>query len=83
MTIHFLGGFGTDAPGWIFVDGKFKPVPGWNPEARLELASALNILKFAATLKQPGLSEPIVKAASTFAQHELSTYVKDGGVIIM
>ena len=38
MNIYFIGQRGSDAGGWyIGPDGKIHRIPGWNPEAMVEL----------------------------------------------
>lgn len=83
MKIYF-GGVGTDAPGWyIGPDGKIHPIPGWNPEAFHEVGRALHIVREGALLKTPGLAESTIRHALEFAQKELKTHVKDGGVLVI
>lgn len=84
MNIYLLGsGVGTDAGGWQWTPHGWKRVPGWNPEATLELSHALNVIKLARQFKTPQLMDATVKAVMDFSQKELSTYVKDGGVVLI
>jgi hypothetical protein len=85
-NIYFIsgGGFGTDAGGWyIGPDGKIHRVPGWNPEATVELGHALNVIREAGRLKTPGLAEAAIKSVMGLVQKELGSYVKDGGVVVV
>jgi hypothetical protein len=84
-NIYFIGpGVGTDAGGWyIGPDGKIHKVPGWNPEATLELARAIAVLRDGARLKTPGLAEASTKAVMQFVQRELAGYVQEGGVVVL
>lgn len=84
-NIYFIGpGVGTDAGGWyIGADGKIHRVPGWNPDAMLELGHALRVIREAGQLKTPGLAKVALHSVMEFVQKELSTYVKDGGVLVI
>jgi len=88
-AIIIIGG-GTDAPGYKLVpDGhggyKVVPVPGWNPEAMLELSAALSILQQASRLKQPDASKGVMAAVSKIAQSGLTHLAGDqaGGTTIV
>jgi hypothetical protein len=87
MKIYFLSGAGagTDAPSWwIGPDGKVHRDPGWNPEAVLELTSALRVIKDAAHLKTPGLAANTIHGVMEFAQKQLNEHVgKEGGAVII
>ena len=82
MNIYVIGG--TDAGGWyIGPDGKIHRIPGWNPEAMVELGHALNILREAGQLKTPRLAAAAIKSVSEFVQKELSANLKEGGVVLL
>jgi len=82
MNIHFIGG--SDAGGWyIGADGKIHRIPGWNPEAMTELTRAVEIINAAGRLKTPGLGDATIKGVMQFVQNELSTHVKEGGVLVI
>jgi len=85
MNIYFIGpGVGTDAGGWyIGPDGKIHRVPGWNPEAMLDLARAVSIIRQAGQLKTPGLADATIKSVMDFAQKQIAEHVKDGGVLVV
>jgi hypothetical protein len=84
MNIYFIGQVGTDAGGWyIGPDGKIHRIPGWNPESMVELTSALGIIREAGQLKTPGLTEATVKGVMEFAQKEIATHLKGGGVLVI
>jgi hypothetical protein len=84
MNIYFIGPIGTDAGGWyIGPDGKIHRVPGWNPEAMVELTHALTILREAGQLKTPGLAEAAIQSVLEFTQREFSEQVKEGGVVVI
>jgi hypothetical protein len=84
MNIYFIGHVGSDAGGWyIGADGKIHRIPGWNPEAMLELTRAVSVIREAGQLKTPGLTEATVKGVMEFAQKELATHVKGGGVLVI
>jgi hypothetical protein len=79
LTLFVVGG-GTDAPGFKIVpDGKggwkVVPVPGWDPEQMLELASALRVSATAGRLKNGRVSRAILNSAMKVAAEEL------GGVL--
>jgi len=80
-AIIIIGG-GTDAPGVKLVpDGhggyKVVPVPGWNPEAMLELSAAVSILQQATRLKQPEASKGVMAAVSKIASSDLTHLAGD------
>jgi hypothetical protein len=85
MNIYFLSfRGGTDAGGWyIGADGKIHRIPGWNPEAMLELGHALNVIHEAGQLKTPGLADAAVKSVMDFAQKQLGEHLKSGGVLVL
>jgi hypothetical protein len=85
VNIYFISsGAFTDAGGWyIGSDGKIHRVPGWNPEAMVDLAHAVSIIGEAGRLKTPGLAEATIKGVMAFAQKELETHVKSGGVLVI
>ena len=85
MNIYFISsGIFTDAGGWyIGSDGKIHRVPGWNPEAMLDLARSVSIIGEAGRLKTAGLGEAAIKSVLGFAQKELETHVKGGGVVVI
>jgi hypothetical protein len=84
VNIYFLGGVGTDAGGWyIGPDGKIHRIPGWNPEAMLELTHALNVLREAALLKTPGLADTAIRSVMGFVQKELGSQIEGGGVLVV
>jgi len=75
LTVFVVGG-GTDAPGFKIVpDGKggwkIVPVPGWNPEQMIELASALRVSAAAGRLKSPQVSRTILNSAMKHTVNEL------------
>jgi hypothetical protein len=84
MNIYFIGHVGSDA-GVVYIgpDGKIHRQPGWNPEAMLELARAVSVIRDAVQLKTPGLTEATVKGVMEFAQKELATHLKGGGVLVI
>jgi hypothetical protein len=83
MNIYF-GGVGTDAGGWyIGPDGKIHRIPGWNPDAFVEVARAVRVVREGALLKTPGLAEATTRHALDFAQKELKHHLKDGGVLVL
>ena len=85
MNIYFIGPRGTDAGGWyIGRDGKIHRIPGWNPEAMVELSHAINVIREAGQLKTPGLADRchnsrIGAAAADVAFHE-SRYLLLAGI---
>lgn len=86
MNLYFMGpGIGTDAGGWyIGLDGKIHRVPGWNPEAMVDLNRAISVIRDAAQLKAPGLAESVLKGGILeFAFKEVQSHVKSGGVLVM
>ena len=84
MNIYFIGRVGSDAGGWyIGSDGKIHRIPGWNPEAMLEVTHAINVIREAGQLKTPGLADAALKGVMEFAQKELATHVQGGGVLVI
>jgi hypothetical protein len=84
MNIYFIGRVGTDAGGWyIGSDGKIHRVPGWNPESMVDLTHAIGVLREASQLKTPGLADAAIRSVMDFAQKELDTHVKGGGVVVI
>jgi hypothetical protein len=84
MNIYFIGRIGSDAGGWyIGADGKIHRIPGWNPEAMLELSRAIEVIRNAGELKTPGLAEAAIKGVMEFAQKQLGEHVKGGGVLVV
>ena len=84
MNIFFIGKIGTDAGGWyIGPDGKIHRVPGWNPEAMTDLGRALTVLREASQIKSKGVGEAAIKSVLGFAQKELGSYLKEGGVVVL
>ena len=83
MNIYF-GPIGSDAGGiYIGADGKIHRIPGWNPEAMLDLSRSLRVLGQAALIKQAGLSDKVIDSVHGFAMKELETHVKGGGVFVI
>jgi hypothetical protein len=81
--IIFIGGGGlTDAGGIVWDGHRFKRVPGWNPEALLEVTSALKVIGAAAHLKTPGLAEAAAKSVSDFVTKEIGAHAKEGNVVV-
>jgi hypothetical protein len=84
MNLYFIGRGGSDAGGWyIGPDGKIHRIPGWNPEAMLELTRAVNVIREAGHFKTPGLAEATLRGVMDFAQKELATHLKGGGVLVI
>jgi hypothetical protein len=54
-----------------------------NPEAIMELSRALLVIREAARLKTPGLVEATTRGVMEFAQKELGTPLKEGGVLVI
>jgi hypothetical protein len=84
MNIYFVGRNLTDAGGWyIGSDGKIHRVPGWNPEAMVDLSRAVSIIREAGQLKTPGLMDATIRGVMEFTQKEFSAHVKEGGIVVM
>ena len=82
--IIFIGGGGlTDAGGIIWDGHHFKKVPGWNPEAVLELGNAVKVIGAASRLKTPGLAEAAAKVVSDFVNREIGAHAKEGNVVVI
>jgi len=76
--------FGSDAGGWyIGPDGKLHHWEGWGVEKFSELTRALTIIREASHFKTPGLGEQVFKGVMGFAQKELDTHMKGGGVLVI
>ena len=83
MNIIF-GHIGSDAGYWYLgSDGKLHHVPGWNPEARLELTRTLAVLQQATQLKTPGLADAVAKSLNDHIQREVGGLLKEGGVLFI
>lgn len=84
MKIYFIGGAFTDAGGWwIGSDGKIHRIPGWNPEAMVEVSHAINVIREAGQLKTPGLAEATIQDVLDFVQKELAANVKENSVVVL
>lgn len=84
MNIYFIGRIGTDAGGWyIDANGKVHRVPGWNPEAMIDLSRAISVIREAGQFKTPGLREATIKGVMEFAQKEFANHIKEGGVVVI
>ena len=84
MNIYFIGQSGTDAGGWyIGADGKIHRIPGWNPEAMVDLSRAISVIRHASQIKTPGLADAAIKSVMAFAQKELGAHAKEGGVVVV
>lgn len=83
--IYIAGpGFGTDAPsGYFGPDGKWHPIPGWNPEAFVDLARSLSVLQLASQIKERALSEGLVKSVLPAVHTQLGEHLSDGGVLVV
>lgn len=86
-SMILIGG-GTDAPGIsIQPDGHggwvVKKIPGWNPEAMAELASALKVVNSAARLKTPGLFEQTMKSVGAFVSSQIAEHAHGGTVVVV
>jgi len=86
MNMYFMSpGVGTDAGGWyIGRDGKIHRVPGWNPEAMVDLTRAVSVIREVAQFKQAGLADAVLKAGVLeFAFKEVEAHVKAGGILVV
>jgi hypothetical protein len=83
MILYAFGNIGSDAGYWVFRDGHWVHVGGWQIEAKVELSQALKILGETARLKTPGLADSVTKGLAEFVQKELGAHnIKDAGVVI-
>lgn len=84
-SIYFIGpGVGTDAGGWYIDEhGHIKRVPGWNPEAILDLTLAISVLGQAGQIKYRGISEAVIKTVLPAVQEQAGEYLKDGGILVV
>ena len=83
MHMIIIGG-GTDGGGWIIgPDGKLRPVPGWNPEGFRDFQRAVGVIREAAQIKNPAVSEQAIKSVIGFAQKELGAHLKEGAVVAL
>jgi hypothetical protein len=75
---------GTDG-GYIYIgsDGKIHRVPGWSPETITNLASAIDILRAAAHIKEPAVQEAAIKAVMPHVQAQVGEHMKGGGVLVV
>lgn len=85
MRLFFGGGFGTDAGGWyIGPDGKIHRVPGWNPEAVLDLGHMVTAILEIGQLKNHALVDQTLRGGILDAAFkEIGTHLKDGGVLVL
>ena len=84
MNINFISsGAFTDAGGWAIINGKLVRIPGWNPEAFIEVGRALSVLSQVGGIKTPGIADGIVKSLVPFVERELGAHMKDGGIVVV
>jgi hypothetical protein len=79
---------GTDAPGIQLVpDGhggwKIVRIPGWNPEAMVDLANGLAVISAASKLKAPGLAQQVINAVGSFVQKQIGEHAPGASVVVM
>lgn len=82
-VVIFVVGGANDAPGYkIVVSGghvTVVPIPGWNPEASLELGAALRVVAHAAAIKNPEASRDLLSIAGKLAQTHIAGLNAGGG----
>ena len=86
-NFYIVGG-GTDAGGIVITvgsDGKIviKRIPGWNPEALLDVSRALQVIGKAASIKEKGLAEAVIASVMPMLQKQLGEHAKEGGVVLV
>jgi hypothetical protein len=81
MHMIFVGG--TDGPGWyIGPDGKIHRIPGWNPEAMVDVNLAISALRDIARMKNPAALD-LAKSLNSFVQKEIGAHVKVANPVVM
>lgn len=83
MNFVVLGHVGSDAGYWVFRDGKWVHVPGWQPEILREVTSALRIIAETQQFKTPGLAQTVTKGLTEFVQKQFDTRGMEGAVVIL
>ena len=79
---------GNDAPGIQLVpDGhggwKIVRIPGWNPEAMVDLANGLAVISAAAKLRTPDLAQKVINAVGGFVQGQLGEHAPGASVVVI
>ncbi len=87
MSLMIIGG-GTDGGGIVLVpDGHggytIKRIPGWNPEAMLDLVNSVSVLKAGARLKTPKLADAVFKSLGGFVNQQLNEHVGGGNTVLV
>jgi hypothetical protein len=65
------------------VTGKWKRVPGWEPQLAVEAGRMLTILSEARLLKTPGLTEEISRVLAGHVEKEVGSFIKEGDILIV
>ena len=80
MNLVFLGRIGSDAGGWwIGPDGKIHRVPGWNPEAVIDLEHAVNIVRLASQLRAEDVGQRVIETVMPFVQEQMKANLGELG----
>lgn len=70
-----FGNVGSDAGYWVFRDGHWEHVGGWEIDALREVQAALAVLRESAQLKTPGLAESVANVVHKFVGEELGAHI--------
>lgn len=82
MELAFLGGYGSDGPGWyIGPDGVPHYFEGWGIEALGEIRLAVAILDLAAKFKNPELAKAVSGRLGEFVRDELAAFVGERAIL--
>jgi hypothetical protein len=88
MATIILGHIGSDAGYWLIgPDGKMHHVGGWQIEEMTDLKNAVNALRDAVQIREPGVAEAITKAIVPFVEQALTKNLKgdvaEKGIIVV
>jgi hypothetical protein len=63
--------------------GEIHRVPGWSPEALVNLPHALNVIREAKQFKTPVRADMAIRGVMEFAQKELGSHLETAGVVVI
>jgi hypothetical protein len=78
-----LGNVGSDAGYYVFRDGVWEHVGGWDADTMTEIQTGLAVLKAAAGLKTPELADTITSLVAKMMGPELEARMADGPTVLI
>jgi len=86
ISLTMIGG--TDGGGIVLVpDGHggftIKRIPGWNPEAILDLVNSISVIKAASRLKTPQLADAVFKSVGNYVNQQLNEHAGGANTVIV